>query len=56
MRRNLSPPLAQVELDSSLGVDGIPLVRVHSHAEQARVGLVIKVSVNKEVSKYFMIT
>ena len=56
MRRNLSPPLAKVEPDSCLGVDGIPLVRVHSHAEQARIGLVNKVGVNKEVSKYLEIT
>ena len=39
---NLGPPLAEVEPHGRLGVDGIPLVRIHSHAEQARVGLVNK--------------
>ena len=42
MRRYLVPPLAQVEPDGSLGVDGEPLVRVDSHTEQARVGLNVK--------------
>ena len=39
MRRHFSPPLAKVDLDGSLGVDWIPLVRIDSNAEQARVGL-----------------
>ncbi len=35
----LSPTLAQVELDGGVGVDGVSLVRVNRHTEQARVGL-----------------
>jgi hypothetical protein len=35
----LSPTLAQVELDGGVGVDGVPLVRIDRHTEQARVGL-----------------
>ena len=39
MRGNLVPPLANVELHHPGGVDGVPLVRVDHHTEQARVGL-----------------
>ena len=39
VRRDLVPLLALVDLDNLLGVDGQPLVRIHHHAEQARVGL-----------------
>ncbi len=35
----LSPPLAQVELDGGVGVDGQPLVGVDGDTEQPRVGL-----------------
>ena len=38
----LSPPLAQVELDSGVGVDWEPLIRVDRHTEQPRVGLEVK--------------
>ena len=37
---HLVPFLPLVDLDDLLSVDGKPLVRVHHHAEQARVGLV----------------
>ena len=40
---HLVPFLPLVDLDDLLGVDGEPLVRVHHHAKQARVGLVQKV-------------
>ena len=39
VRRDLVPPLAQVDLDRRQRVDRVPLVRVHRHAEQAGVGL-----------------
>lgn len=39
VRRHLIPPLALVQVDDFLGVDGQPLVGVDSDAEQARVGL-----------------
>ena len=39
MRRNLVPPLAQIDLYNSGGVDGEPLVWVDHNAEQARVGV-----------------
>ena len=37
---HLVPFLPLVDLDDLLSVDGKPLVRVHHHTEQARVGLV----------------
>ena len=40
---HLVPFLPLVDLDDLLSVDGEPLVWVHHHAEQARVGLVQKV-------------
>ena len=40
MGRPLVPFLPLVDLDDLLSVDGKPLVRVHHHTEQARVGLV----------------
>ena len=39
MRWDFIPPLAQVQLDHSWGVDGEPLVRVDDNAEEARVGV-----------------
>ena len=42
MRRDLIPSFAQVESDGCLGVDGVSLVRVDSHTEQAGVGLKVK--------------
>ena len=39
MRRDFIPPLAQVDLDNRLGVDGETLVGVDDHAEKARVGV-----------------
>ena len=39
--RDLVALLALVDLDDLLRVDGQALVRVHNHAEQARVGLKI---------------
>ena len=39
MRGNLMPLLALVDLDDLLRVDGQALVRIHHHAEQARVSL-----------------
>ena len=39
MRGHLSLPLAPVGVDDLLGVDGQAPVRVHSHTEQAGVGL-----------------
>ena len=39
MRRHLVASFALVDGDGAVGVDGEPLVRVDSHAEQARVGL-----------------
>ena len=39
MRGNLMPLLALVDLDDLLRVDGQTLVRIHHHAEQARVSL-----------------
>ena len=47
MRRDLVPPLTDVELDHTVGVDGVPLVRVDDHTEQARVGLDKKLLENK---------
>ena len=40
---HLVPFLPLVDLDDLLRVDGQPLVRVHHHAEKARVGLVLTV-------------
>ena len=39
VRRNLVPPLAQVDFDRRRGVNRVPLVRVHRHTEEARIGL-----------------
>ena len=39
MGRHLVPLLALVDLDDLLGVDGKPLVGIHHHTEQSRVGL-----------------
>ena len=39
MRGDLVPPLADVELHHPGGVDGVALVRVDHHTEEARVGL-----------------
>ena len=39
MRWDFIPPLAQVQLDHSWGVDGEPLVRVDDYTEEARVGV-----------------
>ena len=39
VRRNFDALLALIQLDDLLGVDGQPLVRVHHHAEEARVGV-----------------
>ena len=39
VRRDLVPPLSSVHSNSSQGVDGEPLVRVHCNAEEARVGV-----------------
>ena len=39
MRWHLIPPLASVQSNSSHGVDGEPLVGVHSNTEEPRVGL-----------------
>ena len=36
---HLIPPLASVQANSTHGVDGEPLVGVHSNTEKARVGL-----------------
>ena len=36
---HLIPPLADVDLDDGVGVDGVADVRVDDHAEEARVGL-----------------
>ena len=36
---HLSPPFAQIELHSRLGVDGIPLVRVDNNNKETRVGV-----------------
>ena len=36
---HLIPPLADVDLDDGVGVDGVADVRVDNHAEEARVGL-----------------
>ena len=36
---DLIPPLAQVHLDHSLGVDGVPLVGVDDNTEETRVGV-----------------
>ena len=43
MGGHLVPLLPLVDLNDLLRVDGQPLVRVHHHTEQARVGLVEKV-------------
>ena len=39
VRGDLIPPLADVELDHAVGVDGVTLVRVDDDAEQTGVGL-----------------
>jgi hypothetical protein len=49
--RDLVPPLADVHPHHPVGVDGVPLVRVDNHAEQARVGLNIKLSFDLRVCK-----
>ena len=36
---DLVPPLAQVHLDNSLGVDGVTLVGVDDNTEETRVGV-----------------
>ena len=39
MRWAFIPPLANVDLHGSLGVDGEPLVRINGNAEETRVGV-----------------
>merc|ERR1712214_108770 len=39
MRWHLIPPLASVQSNSSHGVDGEPLVGIHSNTEETRVGI-----------------
>ena len=39
MGRDFIPPLAQVHLHHSLGVDGVPLVWVDNNTEETRVGV-----------------
>ena len=39
MRGAFIPPLANVDLHGSLGVDGEPLVRINGNAEETRVGV-----------------
>ncbi len=51
LRAYLSPTLAQVELDGGVGVDGVPLVRIDRHTEQARVGLYEFTNKKKLVSR-----
>ena len=45
MRRNLISPLVHVELHHPGGVDGVALVGVDHHTEQAGVGLNTQMSV-----------
>ena len=39
MRRHLIPTLANVHRDNTVGVDGVPLIRIDDHAEETRVGV-----------------
>ena len=39
MGRNFIPPLANIQLDHRLGIDGKALVGVDNHTEEARVGV-----------------
>ena len=39
MNTYLSSSFSKIEFYSSLSVDGVPLIGVHSYTEQARVGL-----------------
>ena len=53
--RDFVPPLVDVHLDRGLRVDGEPLVRVHGHAEQPRVSLILASKRDKKNHPQFFV-